>query len=65
MQGISDGQKTTPWHQVKSVGVNQGKITVIPEGMRPWNPIDVSWIPNAFVFLALVNTIMGQQQRKS
>jgi hypothetical protein len=53
--GISRGNKTLPWDQVKSVTVDQGVITIKKQGgLLKWASANVAETPNFFVFASLV-----------
>ena len=59
-QGIGNGKETVPWNQIKGVQVNQGYVAVKREGKwLRWANVPVAGVPNFFVFMALVDQIMG------
>ncbi len=59
-QGLSNGRETIPWNQVEKVSLNQGIITVKKAGKwLNWSTVTVAQTPNIFVFLALVDRIVG------
>ena len=59
-QGLSNGKETIPWSQVKEVRLGQGFITVKKEGKwLKWSNVTVASTPNVFVFLSLVDHIVG------
>ena len=58
--GIGNGKETVPWAQVKGVQVSNGYIAVKKEGKwLTWANVAVAQTPNFFVFLALVDRIVG------
>lgn len=60
--GISNGKEAVPWAQVKGVQVSNGYISVKKEGKwLTWANVAVAQTPNFFVFLALVDRIVGVQ----
>lgn len=59
LQGVSNSKETIPWSQVKGVQISNGVVAVKKEGKRlNWSIIRVADIPNFFVFLTLVRSIM-------
>jgi hypothetical protein len=59
-QGVSNGKKTLPWHEIKEFGVERGYVSVRKEGKwLKWSTIPVAKIPNSFVFMALTRSILG------
>jgi hypothetical protein len=58
--GINNGKETLPWDQVKGVQIDSGYIIVKKTGkwMR-WVGADVAKIPNLFLFISLVDRIVG------
>ena len=59
LQRVSNGKETISWGQVTEVKVNRGIVIVKKEGKwLSWSSVRVATIPNFFVFLALVNTVM-------
>ncbi len=62
-QGISNGREALPWSQITGIGVNRGVVTVRKEDKwLNWSTTIVSRIPNVFVFIALVNSILKNRQ---
>ena len=60
LQGVSNSNELISWDQIKEIGVNRGIVTVQKEGKwLSWSSVQVANIPNFFIFLALVNTILG------
>jgi hypothetical protein len=60
LQGVSNSKELISWSQIKEIGVNRGMVTVRKEGKwLSWSSVQVANIPNFFIFLALVNTIMS------
>jgi hypothetical protein len=63
LQGVSNGQESLPWSQIKEMGVKQGIVTVRKEGKwLNWSTIRASQVPNIFVFMALVNYVLKNRQ---
>jgi hypothetical protein len=61
--GIGNGKEVVPWAQVKSVQVSNGSISVKKEGKwLNWANVAVAQTPNVFVFLALVDWILGAKR---
>ena len=59
-QGIGNSKEIVPWAQVKGVEVNQGYVAVKREGKwLRWANIPVAGVPNFFIFMALVDQIIG------
>ena len=55
--GISRGNRTLPWDQVKRVTVDKGVITVRKQGsLLKWTSVRVAETPNFFVFASLVGS---------
>ncbi len=58
--GISNGKETVPWALVKGVQISNGFIAVKKEGKwLTWANVAVAKTPNFFIFLALVDRIIG------
>lgn len=58
--GIGNGKEVVPWAQVKSVQVSNGFIAIKKDGKwLSWANVAVAQTPNFFVFLALVDRIVG------
>ncbi len=61
--GISNGKETVAWAQVKGVQISNGFIAVKKEGKwLTWANVSVAQTPNFFIFLALVDRIVGVQR---
>jgi len=59
-EGISKGKEVLPWHQVEEVKLDRGSIAIQKEGgWISWASITASGTPNLFVFLSLVDKIIG------
>jgi hypothetical protein len=59
-QGLSNGKETIPWNEIKKVAINRGIITVRKEGkLFNWSNVTVAQTPNVFVFVSLVDRIVG------
>ena len=59
-QGISNGKETIPWSQVQAVRINNGIININKEGKwLGWANVMAYEIPNLFIFLGLVDQIVG------
>jgi hypothetical protein len=59
-QGISNGKETVAWHDVNSIRLNKGMISVSKQGKWfNWSNATVGQTPNVFIFLALVDHIKG------
>ena len=55
--GLSRGNRTLPWDQVKRVTVDKGVITVRKQGsLLKWTSVPVAETPNFFVFASLVGS---------
>jgi hypothetical protein len=60
VQGVSNSREQVPWGQIQSINVDQGFVKIRKEGkLLGWSTVAVSKIPNFFVFMALVNTILN------
>jgi hypothetical protein len=58
--GIIKGSNVLPWHEVREVYVNQGKVYIKKKGRRsPWLSTPVAKMPNLYAFLYLVNRILS------
>jgi hypothetical protein len=60
--GVSDGRKTLPWSELKSIKVdeNNGAIAIRKQGKwLNWSNLSLSETPNVLVFETLVNRIVG------
>jgi hypothetical protein len=60
--GVSDGRKTLPWSELRSIKVdeNNGTIAIRKQGKwLNWSNLALSETPNILVFEALVNSIVG------
>jgi len=61
-EGLSNGRETVPWDQVEEVKLERGTITVRKEGKwLSWANVTVGGTPNVFVFLTMVDRIVGVQ----
>jgi hypothetical protein len=59
-QGLSNSKETLPWSQIKGVQISRGYISVNKQGKwLAWSSQPVAKIPNVFVFLTLVDNIIG------
>lgn len=58
-QGLTMKNKLIPWNEIKSVRVNNGSIMVDRAGKITWSGISASSIPNLYLFLTLVDQIVG------
>jgi hypothetical protein len=59
-QAISNGKESIPWAEVKEVRVRNGVIAIWREDKwLTWSSILASEVPNMFVFLSLVDQIVG------
>ena len=59
-QGIGNSKEIVPWAQVKGVEVNQGYVAVKRESKwLRWANVPVAGVPNFFIFMALVDQIIG------
>lgn len=75
--GISRGYNTLPWDQVKEVEIYEGFLNVystkeqtitdliFTKGKGTWASVAVAKTPNAFVFKALVDEILGSSQSQT
>jgi len=55
--GISKGNNTLPWDQVKGVTVNNGVVTIKKQGsLFKWTSVTVAETPNFYVFAYVVGT---------
>jgi hypothetical protein len=59
-QGISNGKETLPWTEVKGVTIDRGMISVSKQGKwLRWASDTAANTPNLYVFLQLVDAIIG------
>ena len=59
-QGISNGKETLPWPEVKGVTIDRGVISVSKQGKwLRWASDTAANTPNLYVFLQLVDAIIG------
>ena len=59
-KGLSYGTYFLPWREVRGVRIHEGQISVSKKGKwLNWCTIGAASIPNLFVFLALVDEIIG------
>lgn len=60
--GIAIGDKSLFWSEVEGVRTAQGMMSVKKSGKwLPWKSVQVSKIPNYFVFDALVSAVLAQR----
>jgi hypothetical protein len=62
--GVSDGKKTLPWSELKSIKVdeNNGAIAIRKQGKwLNWSNLSLSETPNVLVFETLVNSVVGSR----
>jgi hypothetical protein len=60
--GIALGDKSLSWSEIQGVRTAQGMVSVKKSGKwLAWKTVQVSKIPNYFVFDALVHAILAQQ----
>jgi hypothetical protein len=58
--GINNGKETIPWEQVSGVQLSEGHIIIKKAGKwLRWAGVDGSKVPNLFLFVALVDRIVG------
>jgi hypothetical protein len=58
--GINNGKETIAWDEVKDVKLQSGIVTIKKEGKwLNWKNVTVAQTPNIFVFLGMVNQIVG------
>lgn len=63
--GISNGWETIPWDQVDAVNINNGFISVRKQGKwLNWAGQSAANTPNLFIFLNMVNQIVGINQKR-
>lgn len=62
-QGLTMKKKLIPWNEIKGVRVNNGSIMVDRSGKLTWSGISASSIPNLYLFLTLVDRIVGVNRR--
>lgn len=60
-QGLIYKDKQLPWNQIKDLKIDRGYISIKQEGGRwfNWAQVMADTVPNLFVFLALVDNIVG------
>jgi hypothetical protein len=64
-QGISNGKQTLPWTEVKGVTIDRGVISVSKQGKwLRWASDTAANTPNLYVFLQLVDAIIGINKPK-
>lgn len=63
-QGLTMKNKLIPWNEIKAVRVNNGAIMVDRSGKITWSGISASSIPNLYLFLTLVDQIVGVNRPK-
>jgi hypothetical protein len=60
LQGLSNGKETLAWSDVKGIKLDKGMIAVSKQGKwLNWSTATVAQTPNVFVFMALVDSIIG------
>jgi hypothetical protein len=58
--GINNGKETVPWEQIGGVQIASGYVVIKKTGKwLRWAGVDASKIPNLFLFVALVDRIVG------
>ena len=63
-EGIGCDGTVLPWSDVEKVEVQQGVISVRKQGKWfNWGKVSVPDVPNVFVFIALVDQIVGINTR--
>lgn len=64
-QGVSKGNDQLPWQEVKEIKANRGFIVIWKAGNPPrmWKTVAASQLPNANVFMALVDSIVSGGRR--
>ena len=62
-QGVYDGQEMLPWDQIKSVQINDDRMTIIKkkDNDLAWSIYQVSQVQRASLFMDLVNSISKGQ----
>lgn len=64
--GLTKGNQTVPWNEIQGVQVQKGYIKVKKQGKwLNFANVRVSAVPNVFVFLALVDRIVGVGTKKN
>ncbi len=59
-EGLSYGSSFLDWDDIKGVRIHKGFISVRERGeWHAWGNISVSRVANLYVFLALVNQVVG------
>jgi hypothetical protein len=59
-QGVYNGKETLPWSAIQGVKLDQGFIAVNTQGQwRRWTHLRIGKTPNIYVFVAMVNRIIG------
>lgn len=60
--GITAGKDSLPWSEIEGIRTQRGTVIVRKSGKwLPWKNVQVSQIPNYFVFDALVHAILAQR----
>lgn len=67
-QGVGFDNEMLLWNQVKDIQIDQGIVWIRMEGdkkgkLKTWRAIKAETVPNPFVFLTLVNTIIKSKQQ--
>ncbi|MCB8942285.1 MAG: hypothetical protein H6658_00785 [Ardenticatenaceae bacterium] len=63
--GISNGKETIPWHDVDEVKLQQGALTIRKKDKwLNWSSVTVGSTPNIYVFLNMVDQIVGVNKPK-
>ncbi|GHO48428.1 DUF6585 family protein [Ktedonospora formicarum] len=61
-QGLSDGNKNLSWHEIASVQVSPLAILITKQPANlPWFNLSTSELPNAPLFVGLLNTLRARQ----
>lgn len=64
-QGLGNGKETIPWDEVQEVKLNSGIVTVRKKDKwLNWSSVTVAGTPNIYVFLNLVDQIVGINRPK-
>jgi len=64
-QGLSNGKENIPWEEVEEVQLNNGIVTVRKKGKwLNWSSVTVGGTPNIYVFLRMIDEIVGVNRPK-